>query len=30
MSFVHEQLVQIISEDLSFCALISGHLDKMV
>ena len=29
MSFVHEQLVQIISEDLSFCALISGHLDKM-
>ncbi len=29
MSFVHEQLVQIVSEDLSFCTLISSHLDKM-
>lgn len=29
MSFVHEQLVQIISEDLSFCTLIFSHLDKM-
>ncbi len=29
MSFVHEQLVQIISEDLSFCTLISSYLDKM-
>lgn len=29
MSFVHEPLVQIISEDLSFCTLISSHLDKM-
>lgn len=29
MSFVHEHLVLIISEDLSFCTLISSHLDKM-